>query len=165
MANRYRLPRAYKWFLVGGLLLAVIAGLTVRVIDHEPSPRKAIVLDARTMQKLAIIVLDHGASHTAPDGRIAICSLLANGIHAPDTRTSLCYSERAKSGPSESDVARGNYAAFPWARAKGQIFSWHRIRPLFWEPNPMPDGLRLVAFSDGSVKILDELEFQALAIR
>ena len=65
----------------------------------------------------------------------------------------LFRSERSGPGPTDDEVARGDYTNFPWERYRGDGKLEGAPFPLLWEKTPDAEGKVLVGLSDGTVTI------------
>jgi len=83
----------------------------------------------------------------------------------PDERAvvDLCFSARARSGPTIEQIKKGDYRQFAYARASGELK--HRGGDnktlLLWDPSPQPLDRRLVVLDRGGCKSIAEDEFAA----
>jgi hypothetical protein len=68
----------------------------------------------------------------------------------------ILRSERSGIGPSEDEIARGDYTNFPWERYRGnrKLSEWPPF-PVLWDTRPDADGVVLVGMSDGTVHTWD----------
>jgi hypothetical protein len=72
-------------------------------------------------------------------------------------------SARLGKGPTHWQIERGDYTNFPWERYRGdgsEIKKLVRL-PLLWEKEPGSDGQHLVAWSDGSCRVMSPAELKA----
>ncbi len=60
-------------------------------------------------------------------------------------------SERSGTGPTDDEIARGDYTNFPWERYRGDGNLEGPPFPLLWERKPDAEGRVLVGLSDGTV--------------
>jgi len=71
----------------------------------------------------------------------------------------LFRSERVGTGPTDEEIARGDYTNFPWERCGGDGRFRVLTFPLLWEKKPDKHGGTIVALSDGSVKYCERADF------
>ncbi len=64
-------------------------------------------------------------------------------------------SNRQGKGPTDDEIARGDYANFPWERYRGDAAKLRGARiPLLWEKEPGADGKHVAGMSDGSAELV-----------
>jgi hypothetical protein len=157
--DRPRWRRRLGW----GLAVAVVAGAAAYVLTPRSPDCGPIVWDTHNVKIMLAEILDGEPVVTSPDGRIDVYRMFFDDDcpMAPDTLSCL-RNHFEKMGPVAPDVEAGDYESFAWGRARAADLKDAREPvPVLWYRRPL-DGVRLVGFSDGAVRVLTEEEFRAL---
>jgi hypothetical protein len=96
-----------------------------------------------------------------PDGRLDVYLLLRR----ESTRGKLAKGEivKACNGPSWEEIEAGDYARLPYQRRKGRFSPRAQPPvPVLWEPRSPQRRYSFVAFSDGTCRLCDEAEADAI---
>ena len=70
----------------------------------------------------------------------------------------MLRSERYDTHPTIEQIRAGDYHRFAYQRHRG-VVPTDKVVPLLWDPGPDRKGERLVAYSDGSVRTVQEIYF------
>jgi len=140
------------------LVVALVSGLIVILAPHTHK-HGHFYEDANNVKQMVIIALHAKTVHALPDGRIDLLRTVFSEIELTEENASILFDCRAEVGPTEKEIAAGDYSSVrrEWARV-ADLQREGRRTPLIWDPVP-DDGHVLVGFSDGSVRILTEGEF------
>lgn len=164
--DRKRLRRA---ILLGLVTLAFIAGVfggLYALIPRRALPA-ALVEDTNSLRNIIGLLVQREAFPFAADGRLDAYA----AFEPDDPADGIEYlrSVRAGKGPTLREVRARDYRNFPWVRyqrtgrepptpGKGRV-------PLLWDGHPDQEGVRVVAFSNGAVKWIEDEEFRELLAR
>lgn len=152
----FRSPVARAVLALG---FGVVAFVLVAALSQRPPKRSELVEDTATLRGLAGALI-RARSPLAPDGRLDVYGAL----ESRDARA--CRSSRAGAGPTLREIEARDYTNFPWQRRRGAFDPEGAPVPILWERSPMEahaGGLcRIVAYSDGSVRVLVGDEDEAM---
>jgi hypothetical protein len=97
------------------------------------------------------------------DGRVDVYRAMIDECGLHEDMVSWLQSPRSdEPGPTVADVEAGDYARFAWERARVRDFANATDpAPVLWSTGEY-DGERLVAFSDGSVRVIEEEQLRKL---
>jgi len=70
----------------------------------------------------------------------------------------MLRSERYDTHPTIEQIKNGDYHRFAYLRHRGKVPA-DKVVPLLWDPGPDRKAERLVAYSDGSVRTVEEIYF------
>lgn len=70
----------------------------------------------------------------------------------------MLRSERYDTHPTIEQIKNGDYHRFAYQRHRGKVPT-DKVVPLLWDPGPDRKGERLVAYSDGGVRTVEEIYF------
>ena len=111
-------------------------------------------MDTSTLEDLAELLVAAEKWQLTKDGRIDVYRMVAEE-YGDGSWNYMYHSYRHDGMPSEADVRKGDYRRFPWMRKRGTPERTKR-EPLLWERSADDDGIRLVAFTNGTVEPVDE---------
>jgi len=67
----------------------------------------------------------------------------------------ILKSERFETGPTLAEVRAGNYSGFAYLRYRGKPPD-DKLVPLLWDPAPDRKNQRLVVYSDGAIRLVND---------
>lgn len=147
--------------IVGVPVLAFV--LLVLVLNEGGCPMSGRSDDMNSLRQLAALLLERLQDGKLPmmDGALDVYVLVRNG-DLRGANLKLLRSNRSGTGPTDEEIARGDYTHFPWERYRGDGKLEGPPFPVLWEKKPDENGRCLVALSDGSARYCDREEAEAI---
>jgi hypothetical protein len=122
--------------------------------------RVATIEDINNLRNLAALVV---VSDKPPmkDGVLDPYAFVTKGDIVRE-QYKIFRSNRMGKGPTDEEIARGDYTNFPWERYRGEPRKLLGARiPLLWEKEPGADGQHVVCMSDGSSQLMSPEDLAA----
>lgn len=128
----------------------------------RPGSRVATMEDLNSLRQLAGHAVI-AAKAPIKDGALDPYSFVREG-NITGANLGLFRSARQGRGPTDEEIRRGDYTNFPWERYRGDGSDLRRPKlvPILWEKEPGADGKHVVAFNDGSTKLVEPAELESL---
>ncbi len=144
------MTRSGKALVAGAVLVPVLAAIALRAsVTVCPGPRYP---DKGNLHQIAeaLVAISPDGDFPMKDGALDVYAVVRAGeIVGSKLRT--FRSARSGTGPTDEEIARGDYTNFPWERCRGAGRRGSTPFPLLWESAPDDQGEILVALSDGHV--------------
>ncbi|MHC4956840.1 MAG: hypothetical protein ACYTGN_00595 [Planctomycetota bacterium] len=142
-------------------------GVFVYFIPTSPPYPPGKLEDMNSLRNMLGLLTEREAFPFDADGRVA--AYAAVEPHELEEFLDVFQSVQRKTGPTLTEARAHDYRNFPWVRYKrvdgkepkpgeGRV-------PILWAPQPDEEGLRVVGFSNGAVKWIEEPDVAALLER
>ena len=155
VSGRIYAGAALACLVVGGIALVVDEPNKLDDVEQLHADRVQDMLSLRALAGLVIVSIQAGQPVTRSDA-LDVYGLVGKAARRRDGHDIL-RSARSGIGPTDAEVEKGDYTNFPWERYRGTLTTFHgEPVPLLWEKAPGPDGLVLVALSNGAVRAWDQ---------
>jgi len=152
---------------LGAGVFGLLALAIVSQLSPEPGrdPNLAIVEEAEDqarLKQLAMYVVLRTDLPLTKGGQLDLYRVVLDAEPNERAVIDLCFSARARQGPTIEEIRAGNYRQFPYARASGKFeVRDGDLTALLWDPSPQTREQRLIALDDGSCRTIPEAEFAA----
>jgi hypothetical protein len=145
--------------VAGVVVVGVLAGLVVVLIPRSSDARNRLEDHNNLRQIVGVFLISSTELPLAPDGRLDVYAVVRKREVDRD-HCSIFRSARSGKGPSWDEIQAGDYRNFPYRRRRGAVDRRSAVPvPILWDPEPTKDE-RLVAYSDFSVRFVDEATFR-----
>jgi len=150
-------PPPSKWLLRIAAVLLPVAVVGMVLQRREPPGHRALLEDMNRLRTLGdLIVREAELEGRVPvdNGALDVYGVVLRFGAPEDQIVDWLHSDRRNMGPTLAEVRAGDYAHFPWLRARllDRLPEGLGVA-LLWEPAPDAEGRLLVATSDHRVTI------------
>lgn len=147
--------------------LALAAMFIVSRLESKPDVDLSMALaeqadDQERLKQLAVYTFLRTDVPFTKGGQLDVYRIVLEA--EPDERevVNLCFSARARSGPTIEEIKAGDYKRFPYARINWKFaLRDGNATAVLWDGSPQPTGHRLVVLDDGTCQTIHETEFAA----
>ena len=148
--------------IVSLVALAIVSRLSPKA-GRDPALAMAEEADdQRRLKQLAMYVVLRTDVPLTKGGQLDLYRIVLDVEPNERAVVDLCFSSRARQGPTIEEIKAGDYRRFPYARVSGRFELRDRnATALLWDPSPQERGQRLVALDDGSCRTVKEADFAA----
>jgi len=148
-------------------IVGLIAMVVVSQLSPDAGPDRSLAIaeeaeDQARLKQLAMYVALRTEVPLTKGGQLDLYRVVLEA--EPDERAvvDLCFSARARSGPTIEEIKAGDYKRFPYARVSGKFdLRDATATVLLWDGSPQTRRQRLVALDDGTCRTIPEAEFAA----